>query len=380
MMRNGMMSHYLFQAIPLLNECQTSLVQLQDKAPVTKRYRTFLKLQECLQNIDELIFEHTQQFVGPPNDPSDDTTNKPRTALETLMLLERTQQKKTSRDDTFRLQNPQDAVHHCLERPYSPYDSGASKTAIDTLLFRLIVDLELLLVRIDDARYVILGHRSVERNNLSSVRLSTSAVMLGMFAGTCLVAWNRQRCRTQQYLRLPEANQLLRVTGKFIGTVFVGKRLMNALAKFWMRDKLVRSTNDLNEWTSQWNLIHRSVVRRGISTSNSLPNASNGSMSLKDLFGPDEKSMALIEHEMKRDRKTYFWLTTGEIRFLMVKRFMDVYYASVGTAITSKQTSSLTLPLVTGAAASFYSITGVSQKALNVVVNDSSCELIRHAW
>jgi hypothetical protein len=64
----------------------------------------------------------------------------------------------------------------------------------------------------------------------------------------------------------------------------------------------------------------------------------------------------------------------------MLKRFMDVYYASVGTAINTKQTSPLALPLMTGAAASFYSITGVSKQSLSGVVNESSRDLIQHAW
>jgi len=58
---------------------------------------------------------------------------------------------------------------------------------------------------------------------------------------------------------------------------------------------------------------------------------------------------------------------------------MDVYYASVGTAIDTNQTSKWQLPLVTGAAASFYSLTGASEKA-SQVVSKASRDLIQHAW
>jgi hypothetical protein len=64
---------------------------------------------------------------------------------------------------------------------------------------------------------------------------------------------------------------------------------------------------------------------------------------------------------------------------MMLKRFMDVYYASVGTAIDTNQTSTWQLPLMTGAAASFYSLTGASQKA-SQAVNTGSRDLIQHAW
>jgi hypothetical protein len=78
-------------------------------------------------------------------------------------------------------------------------------------------------------------------------------------------------------------------------------------------------------------------------------------------------------------KKASFWQSQGEIRFLMLKRFMDVYYASVSTAIDKKQTSVWQLPLVTGAAASFYSLTGASRKA-SQAVNSGSHDLIQHAW
>ena len=64
---------------------------------------------------------------------------------------------------------------------------------------------------------------------------------------------------------------------------------------------------------------------------------------------------------------------------------MDVYYASVGTAIDAtgakaqQKPSSWQIPLVTGAAASFYSLTGASKKA-SQTVNTASKDLIQNAW
>lgn len=75
----------------------------------------------------------------------------------------------------------------------------------------------------------------------------------------------------------------------------------------------------------------------------------------------------------------------------MVKRAMDVFYASVGTAIDltgSGERSSLEndsanwqLTLVTAAAASFYSVTGARDKAAAVTSSSTSAsKLIRNAW
>jgi hypothetical protein len=77
--------------------------------------------------------------------------------------------------------------------------------------------------------------------------------------------------------------------------------------------------------------------------------------------------------------QSYFWQSQGEIRFMMLKRFMDVYYASVGTAIDTIHPSTWQLPLMTGAATFFYSLTGASQKA-SQAVNTGSRDLIQHAW
>ena len=70
----------------------------------------------------------------------------------------------------------------------------------------------------------------------------------------------------------------------------------------------------------------------------------------------------------------------------MLKRAMDVFYASVGTAmdtIDEPTTSSWQLPLVTAAVASFYSLTGASKKALQTVNSPAASqrrELIQNAW
>ena len=87
----------------------------------------------------------------------------------------------------------------------------------------------------------------------------------------------------------------------------------------------------------------------------------------------------LIEYARKHGRKSYFWATsTGEIRFLMVKRFMEIYYASVGVGVHHGINKNF-LPLVAGAVASFYAITGAPPTP-TVVNDETSRDLIQHAW
>ena len=71
----------------------------------------------------------------------------------------------------------------------------------------------------------------------------------------------------------------------------------------------------------------------------------------------------------------------------MIKRAMDVFYASVGTAIglthtkPSNDPANWQVPLVTAAAASFYSVTGARDRAATVTSSSQTSKmLIQNAW
>ena len=65
----------------------------------------------------------------------------------------------------------------------------------------------------------------------------------------------------------------------------------------------------------------------------------------------------------------------------MMKRFMDVFYASVGAASTMGNAEDWQLHLATAAAATYYSLTGASTKAVEVTSGSKSArELLEKAW
>lgn len=147
----------------------------------------------------------------------------------------------------------------------------------------------------------------------------------------------------------------------------------------WMADKINKSTNDIQEWMQQWQMIQ---TTESLEDDEDLLEQDVSQSSQAELL--DEKSRQLINYAMAQTPKSYSWQSQGEIRFLLLKRFMDVYYASVGTALnstTNPNATSWQVPLITGAAASFYSITGTaaSQKASHAINHDSR-DLIQHAW
>lgn len=81
------------------------------------------------------------------------------------------------------------------------------------------------------------------------------------------------------------------------------------------------------------------------------------------------------------------WHSEGEIRFLLLKRAMDLLYASVGTAVEATKNTDAKregrigwkLPMAAAAAASYYSFFDPSRRA-SEAVSSSSFDLIQYTW
>jgi epsilon-lactone hydrolase len=134
--------------------------------------------------------------------------------------------------------------------------------------------------------------------------------------------------------------------------------------RLWIIGKLSNSTVSLEEWKEQW------VQCESASSS------SNG----------DARTQKLIEFARKQNPKISFWQSEGELRFLVLKRAMDLLYASVGTALEvtkpnrpSKEGPSWQTSLAAMAAASYFSVIGPNKRAAQAV-NEASSELIQNAW
>jgi epsilon-lactone hydrolase len=90
--------------------------------------------------------------------------------------------------------------------------------------------------------------------------------------------------------------------------------------------------------------------------------------------------------------KSTLWQSQGELRFLLLKRAMDIFYASVGAAmdVTRKGSDGVAtirsepdwqLTLAAAAASSFYSLIGANRKAAEVTSSSLTAgALIQNAW
>ena len=416
-------SNYLFQVVPLLLKCKKNLRLALSQTQIRMspgRYESLNQLQKSLVGTEKLlvgyVFEKLHEERDNDNKASSDETKGNINSddidiVRALEILKQISQVKSdninshideSRHNNHRhsnLRNPQEP--RTLKSRSSLYTTSR-QSADSQLLFRLIVICQLLLVRIDDAHYVISGHRipNSEHEKPQQVHYNLLSFSCYCCLGAGLITGYFGRSSTGNHriqllsLSSYDKKRLILATSKASVSLLSLTLLKNFLNVCWMTDKIIRSNNELLEWSHQWELIHYSPKesnteqsRHYSSLSAFQPNAlspvkckTSKDIIMEEFLGmDDDKSRKLIEYaKVHGEKKSYFWSSTGEIRFLMIKRFMDIYYASVGVGVhCTKQTSPLFLPLVTGAAASFYTITGAPTPT---VVNESSRDLIQHAW
>lgn len=162
-----------------------------------------------------------------------------------------------------------------------------SRSPVDSLLFQLIVALQLCLVRIDDAHLVIAGHRYRE-NNESLPESLLSSLKVRMVSTACVLGigslWMLRSKSSESLCTTAHTRTILGLSGKVALVAFTGKILVREWGNVWMRTKIVKSTADVKEWQHQWLLIQRAGGR---------------SRSFTSL----EKSQRLIEYAMSQSPK-----------------------------------------------------------------------------
>jgi acetyl esterase/lipase len=231
----------------------------------------------------------------------------------------------------------------------NPVPAPVGRSVADSLLFRLVVALQLCQVRIDDAHFVIAGRR---RGLPLLAKSKWTLVACVCFTAGAIGTWvSGKRVNSKEL-------------SKTMPRVFVGVALYafarRQFRQIWMADKVAKSIEELEEWRKQWTLVHEGD--------------SKGSISI------EAKSQRLIEYALKQSPKTSFWHSEGELRFLMVKRCMDLLYASVGTAVeVTNDHKDWQIPLA-AMAATYYSFVGPNRKAHEAVSSAAAQSLIQNTW
>lgn len=223
-----------------------------------------------------------------------------------------------------------------------------TRSVTDSLLFRLIVTLQLCLLRINDVRNLIGGNRD------DGVRFHVFVASAACLGTT--VIYLRPYLQTNRQGTL---GVLSKVSIAAVSLTFIYRWWM----RLWMVGKLSKSTVILEQWREQW------IQSGAASSSNS-----------------DTKTQKMIEFVKNQNPKMSFWQSEGELRFLVLKRAMDLLYASVGTALEVTKPNrpfqegpSWQTSVTAMAAASYLNVIGPNKRAAQAV-NESSSELIQNAW
>lgn len=143
--------------------------------------------------------------------------------------------------------------HVPADRSSDSQGYSLARSTTDSLLFRLIVALQLCLIRIDDAHLVIVGKRRNETSMDSSRRAINRSLALTSSVG--LVTWiflHRQRARGEL---IRDYSTFLRTVAK-AGVAALSFRFIHiSWSHLWMSTKLVKSADDIDEWNQQWRMI-----------------------------------------------------------------------------------------------------------------------------
>jgi acetyl esterase/lipase len=386
---NNKAHHYAIDAASLLETCISRLQETiaRDKR---KRHKSLVDMETALATTERLLLAYICQQVDLEREAASnvqleegDNSNHdvPPTLLEAIEIFQSVLNVKKHRQELQSRQEKRgtffrnkrkgcNGTSATIPQQRPVFDHSGSP--IDSLLFRLIVTLQLCLVRINDAFMILTGRRYREKDEKSLVQSSYKTRVVG--SACCVLGlgslWLIRSKRTSNNRRTIaiDSHGFATLVGKVALVAVTTKFLVREWGNVWMTTKILKSTADVEEWQQQWLVVQ----------------TTGGS------FTSHEKSQRLIEYAMSQSPKSSLWHSEGEIRFLLLKRAMDLLYASVGTAVKVTKSSNHTassegrrigwkLPIAVAAAASYYSFFDPSRRAWEAV-SSSSLDLIQYAW
>mmetsp|Transcript_9314 Transcript_9314/g.14352 ORF Transcript_9314/g.14352 Transcript_9314/m.14352 type:complete len:721 (+) Transcript_9314:66-2228(+) len=364
--------HYAFDAASLLH---TSLKELR-KAMLLQgqiRQTALIEMEEVLVRIQHLLhayfvriieIERQSQVEESDNDIHDESVEiTPCSLYESVGALQKIMRNRMPRQSndcryevnerisSLEMKIDQKTNHHqneAIKKDIMPIFSSKSET--DSMLFRLIVALQLCLVRIHDI------YALFRKGSFSFRTIALSATCFGISA----------------FAVRPQFKNIRRGEIAEISKISISTISLLSFSKFcyrlWMLGKLSNSTKALKAWKEQWMFIEKDK---------SFPTST---------LAAKARIQELIEVTRSQNSFTSFWQSEGELRFLVLKRAMDLLYASFGTALqvtkarhSSGEGPSWQTSLTAMAAASYLSVLGPNKRAEQALSTPSS-ELIQNAW
>jgi len=201
-------------------------------------------------------------------------------------------------------------------------------------------------------------------------------VVLGLLAGLSAGIFVSRREKVQKS-DFDQQRQILSTAAKVTGGVVAASYVRHGWRILGINARLTHTTTALEDWQHQWVLV--TSIGSGA-----------GSQQQQQQQQPGDSSQ-LLELIEKQGSKSLVWHSYSALQFLLIKRTMDLLYASVGAALEmtkgksandpteKKPASKFWMPIATAAAATYYNVLGPSKKSAQIV-SSSSQDFVKNAW
>ena len=296
--------------------------------------------------------------------------------------------------------------------------SSMKAGGVNSLLFYLINSLQLCLTRIEDADKVLCGSEAARARSRSLEILadnSTSSFLHETYLKTNLKGQSQQTARRQQlryrcfrwskrlaiscaiggtiFLGLDKTKNLtstenrtngLRQCTKLCGLFFFSSMASRRIELTRLRHRIADSVSSLSMWQQKWIIVNSLLQQNSIHNSTSYSQLISEPSERNANEHKKQNSRKLLEAIPIQSNKGAFWYSQGALRLLIVRRVMDLLYASVGTAVDATGPSGccgLWVPL-SGLSAAYYAIAGseITSHRAAAAVTEPSMDFIKRAW
>jgi hypothetical protein len=292
---------YAFDAADLLLQCQKELqdvIEADERRGYSSHYALY-DMKEALLATDLFLYSYFRQSLEKHQTRSSSTTVQalyalgPPDSLSSSVSLLRSVLKEQQNTD---LKHDRQNVHS-TEQSHAYYPI---RSATDSLLFRLVVALQLCLVRIDDARFVVTGRRQKDASAVV-VAAHTLRIPLGCIGAvgfaSLLMSRHHGSMHAGDYRPLVLASAKLGLAA--VATTWLRKSWRN----MWMTSKIVQSTREIECWKEQWHLVQ------------SAANQDDTEVTKRAQSNADESLEAALDAAMSRRLVEYALHQTPEVRW-----------------------------------------------------------------
>ena len=313
---------YAFDAAVLLLQCQKELqdvIEADERRGYSSHYALY-DMKEALLATDLFLYSYFRQSLEQHRTRSSSTTvqaiyalGPPDSLSSSVSLLRSIMKEQKRTKDPKRDRNNA----HLSEQSHAYYPI---RSATDSLLFRLVVALQLCLVRIDDARFVVTGRR---QKDASAVVVATHALRISLGCIGAVGFASLLMRRHHGSMHAGDYRPLVLASAKLGLAAVAATWLRKSWRNMWMTSKIVQSTREIECWKEQWHLVQSATSQ------------DDAQVAKQAQSNADESLEAALDAAMSRRLVEYALHHTPEVRWntplftcvFLCKRFISLISA-----------------------------------------------------